>query len=825
MQTFKEMFKKATNKHQTPFHYQTMLAECRNFPSLLEVPTGMGKTAAAILGWIWRRRYAPPAIRAATPRRLVYCLPMRVLVEQTRDCAVTWLYNLGILGGIAEFEEKDGNIKLKDYDSWAGDDDTAKIRVHLLMGGEVDRDWDMYPERDAILIGTQDMLLSRALNRGYALSRFRWPVQFGLLNNDCLWVMDEIQLMGNGLGTTTQLQAFRRMFTTAAPVRSLWMSATMHEDWLKTVDFDVAQDAPGDAVSLEEDRKSDKFKKRFEAKKYITKAQFEIDNDGKETARLASEVHVQGTLTLVVVNTVKRAQAIYKLLDKMKTAKKDGAMADLVLLHSRFRQPDRNRQLNRLLAAAGEHGTIAVCTQVIEAGVDISARTLITDLAPWSSLVQRFGRCNRYGEFNENGGGNIIWIPYANLADDKTLKPAPYLPEELRTAAKRLQDITEAGPYKLPAFEDTLVFTHVPRRKDMIELFDTTPDLAGADIDVSRFIREADEYDVQVFWRDLPETGPMSEEKGPAREELCTVPVSKELFQISQNKERHYWRWDHLERNWAKIKPRSVYPGLVLMLDSDQGGYSPELGWTGKEKVTESVDSILTDRPECNDEDKQSFSKVWQTIAEHTDIVNEKLSTMLNEGLAELNEAERDALLEAARWHDAGKVHEQFQQAIPDEKRYQKTWAKSADVMEQYKRNGFRHELASALAMLANSKSDLAAYLAAAHHGRVRLSIRSLPQESRPPEMGRRFARGIWEGDVLPEAQLSAGLIMPPTELKLSYMELGEDPKTGPSWLSRMLKLRDTLGPFRLAFLETILRIADWRASAQPTNYGKEETR
>jgi hypothetical protein len=26
-----------------------------------------------------------------------------------------------------------------------------------LMGGECDRDWDMYPERDAILIGTQDM--------------------------------------------------------------------------------------------------------------------------------------------------------------------------------------------------------------------------------------------------------------------------------------------------------------------------------------------------------------------------------------------------------------------------------------------------------------------------------------------------------------------------------------------------------------------------------------------------------------------------------------------------------------------------------------------
>ena len=44
------------------------------------------------------------------------------------------------------------------------------------------------------------MLLSRALNRGYGMSRYRWPMHFGLLNNDCLWVMDEVQLMGRGFG-------------------------------------------------------------------------------------------------------------------------------------------------------------------------------------------------------------------------------------------------------------------------------------------------------------------------------------------------------------------------------------------------------------------------------------------------------------------------------------------------------------------------------------------------------------------------------------------------------------------------------------------------
>src|SRR5271157_2952185 len=138
---------------------------------------------------------------------------MRVLVEQTQGCAVEWLAKLSLLGG------KRGT-RAESYDPWAGADDPGMIRVHMLMGGDVDRDWDAYPERDAILVGTQDMLLSRALNRGYAMSRFRWPMQFGQLNNDCLWVMDEIQLMGSGLATTTQLQAFRRKLGTTSAVQS-----------------------------------------------------------------------------------------------------------------------------------------------------------------------------------------------------------------------------------------------------------------------------------------------------------------------------------------------------------------------------------------------------------------------------------------------------------------------------------------------------------------------------------------------------------------------------------------------------------------------------
>ena len=81
------------------------------------------------------------------------------------------------------------------------------------------------------------MLLSRALNRGYAASRFHWPIDFGLLNNDCLWVFDEPQLMGNGVSTSAQLAGLRPRWARSARARRVWMSATLEPGWLDTVDF------------------------------------------------------------------------------------------------------------------------------------------------------------------------------------------------------------------------------------------------------------------------------------------------------------------------------------------------------------------------------------------------------------------------------------------------------------------------------------------------------------------------------------------------------------------------------------------------------------
>ncbi len=100
---YKNFFQRATGND--PFPFQKRMAEEEELPQLLDIPTGCGKTAAIVIAWLWRWRFGNgvigedgkevPAedVRKNTPRRLVYCLPMRVLVEQTRECGFTCLGN------------------------------------------------------------------------------------------------------------------------------------------------------------------------------------------------------------------------------------------------------------------------------------------------------------------------------------------------------------------------------------------------------------------------------------------------------------------------------------------------------------------------------------------------------------------------------------------------------------------------------------------------------------------------------------------------------------------------------------------------------------
>jgi len=793
--TYDEFFAQATDGH-SPLPYQRRLAEADPWPARLAVPTGLGKTAAAVVAWLWRRQEAPEA----TPRRLVFCLPMRVLVEQTRDAVVGWLDRLGRLAG-----SLDGDRYRPDYTQ-------EGVAAVTLMGGESDGGWDVHPERELIVIGTQDMLLSRALNRGYGMSRYRWPVHFALLNEDVQWVVDEVQLMGPGLPTTTQLQAFRRGCATLLPARTLWMSATFEESWLDTVD--AQPDDIGGELSLEDDdREHPVARDRLEADKRLERLETTM-GEASATAEAVLAEHRPGSRTLVVLNTVKRAAALFEALEKTEPA------ARVVLVHSRFRAPEREEHLGALLDEPGDEGTIAVSTQVVEAGVDVSAATLVTEVAPWASLVQRFGRCNRRGEVQ--GGGRVLWLPLPEDADQQEKLARPYEVPPLLDSQARLAELQEVGPAALPHVALPMEHDTVLRRRDLLDLFDTTQDLMGQETDVSRFVRDATRLDVRVFWREFAKV-PDPSEPSPARSELCSAPLGDLRAWL---KKKPAWVYDGLERRWRRLQEGDVYPGLLVLLRAADGGYDAERGWNPRSKAA--VTPVVLAEPPSVDRDLAGdplSERAWLSLTQHAQDVAAVAADLVDR--LRLAGEWADTVTGAARWHDAGKAHPVFQRTLRGEhEEAPPELLAKAPHGGRHERRGFRHELASALLALAHGKSDLFAYLVLAHHGKVRLSLRAQPGEQAPPEGGRRFARGVWDGDRVPDpdqdppgaehVDLGRGEEVPATALTLSYMELGLHPETGRSWLERALRLRDELGPFRLAFLETLIRCADERASADP---------
>jgi CRISPR-associated endonuclease/helicase Cas3 len=814
---FDEFFAQATTC--SPYAYQRKLAE-EEWPDALIAPTGLGKTAAVMIAWLWRRRIEP----GATPRRLVYCLPMRTLVEQTARNARCWLERLARDG-------PDQNLPRPD-------------EVHVLMGGvEPPRGqprWYEAPERPAILIGTQDMLISRALMRGYASGRARWPTEFALLHSDACWVFDEVQLMGAGLATSTQLAAFRERLRSALPTKSLWVSATLDPEWLRTVDFAapdpqkvlrVPDDVPEDAASSE-------VRKLIEAHKPLQKAtvapagakKADIDAYIRALAEFVRNVRVAGRRTLVIVNTVDRAQKLYAALRKADTT-------GIVLIHSRFRPTDREGHVRRMLEAAD---SIVVATQAIEAGVDISSAVMITELAPWASLVQRFGRVNRYGERKkEEGGAPVHWVDLpAELA-------APYEEKHLAEARALLLQLADAAPMNLRDPGQMGAPRRVIRQKDLIDLFDTDPDLTGFDVDISPYVRDAADTDVHVFWRDVEGLGAVAEPEPvrATREELCAVSIGKarEWVRALRNREL-FFAPDPLSRKGGNVRTGvppgwrpldgAPWPGMTLLVDARAGGYDPDLGFVGeanKDPVklngTATSDQTETDQEE-GEETNEGFARPV-TLKDHTEHVVAEAESLCV--ALDITGLEKDAILRAARWHDLGKAHPVFQETmrrgLTEPARYDGVLlAKTEKQHLRHKRSYFRHELASALAFLAHEnwrrEVDLVAYLVAAHHGKVRMSLRARPEEKLPDgkREGERFARGIWEGDELPPFDLGAGEDWPGGMLTLCVMELGEDDVTGASWIERTRVLLDRCGPFRLAWLEALLTIADWRASAKERN-------
>ena len=841
-----DLYRIALGDGNRPDEWQRAMAATA-WPRVLIAPTGSGKTAAVTLGWAAHRLRDP--IR--TPRRLVWCLPMRTLVEQTAQVVESWFAKL----------RADG---VDDAQALPRPDE-----VHVIMGGVDAAGWIGNPDRPAVLVGTQDMLLSRALMRGYASSRAIWPMEFALLHEDVQWVFDEVQLMGAGRATSVQLEAFRRCESERAatggrslgtPARSLWISATLDPAWLATVDHpepprnEVLRVDPAAATG-------NRIARLARARKTLIRSDLapatakaaDVQEYIERLAEAVVDAHRAGRMTLVIVNRVRRAQDLHAALRKLLA--RQAAAPTLVLVHSRFRAEDRRREMAKIATDGHSRDIIVVATQAVEAGVDISAAVLFTELAPWPSMVQRFGRANRYAEVED--GARVHWIDLGvpardGAADSKDVGALalPYAVEELCAASERLAVLTDVAPAGLPAPGDLEPPRRVLRRKDLDDLFDTDPDLTGFDVDISLYVRDAADTDVRVYWRDLSEAG--DEPPRPRADELCAVPIAAAAEWLKKVRKhdatpRVFMRdpqWRSRDGRvgtppgWTSFHG-DPWPGLVLLAAVEAGGYDADAGFTGNPKqrpvpIRETGTSAgadgspaelppqAADESDGHDDDPRSGIGTPTTLDEHLRHVEAEVDSIC--GALDVEPETRATLLRAARWHDLGKAHSVFQETMRrgldgHEVADGVLLAKSVKNV-RHGRAYFRHELASALAFLTHEcwsrEADLVAYLIAAHHGKVRMNLRALPRESPPTDGERvvaRFARGVWEGDEVPPLDIEGGEHWAGGPLRLSIMELGRDESTHESWTERTRDLLTRFGPFRLAWMETLLRVADWCAS------------
>jgi CRISPR-associated endonuclease/helicase Cas3 len=805
VRTFGELFRRATGSE--PYGFQARIAR-DGLPDLIEAPAGAG-TTGVILAWLWRRLYGPDPGRPA--RRLIYALPQRSLTEQVSAEVRGWLARLGL---------------------------TDEVSLHVAMGArwETEGEWRDDLHKPAIVIGTTDALVSKALNRALGMSRAIFPIDFALVTNGAHWVIDQPELSPQATATMRQLAAFAARLGTAEPF-GLTCLSTLAKKPIQILDVE----------------RTGALSTRLAALRAVRRLPVD-PGDYRAIATAVIEHHRPGALTLVVVNTVDAAQRLYPQL-------RAGA-TECTLLHPRFRGIERVGRLAAVTGPPGQRGRIVVTDQVVEAGLDLDAALLVTETAPWPSLIQRAVGCNRGGLLNADA--EVWWLPPPD--------PFPYRPEDIDATARELgrvegerlttQDLTARD---VPRHHGQLT---VIRPSDLAGLFDTAPDPSGDDVDLAPYLRDAgdrdaEDLDVELAWATWTpgaDGAPDPEIRVPAVEYRCRVPIGDA---VAFARDRAVWRYDRSAGGWARITPQPASrprPSEVLLVSAADGGYGVETGFdpAAPGPVPDSPELLTPDElgkrlalaaaeadcvADAEDDLDEAEPRRWQSLDEHSEQVRDQAAALLAVLAPTIPpEAARSAVV-AGYLHDLGKAHEIWQDAIcaladDDEKagiEAGRPWAKSGGNGALLFAGGvaFRHELASLLlidgplaALVAESPDpDLTKYLVLAHHGKLRVHVR---ERDAPSDLAVPVVTAVTPvTPVTPEHQASASVIrglrqgvtsavppmlgQPATTLTVDLDQFLLDGDR--SWARTVAGLRDRYGPFVLAYLEALVRVADWRAS------------
>jgi CRISPR-associated endonuclease/helicase Cas3 len=336
---------------------------------ILQAPTGAGKTRAALAPFIENFFDKP---MDAFPRKCVYVVPMRVLAHQF----------VSEYKGLAESYERRHQHTLN---------------VQIQTGDQQD---DKRLEGDLVFC-TVDQFLSSYLTMPYSLPGRMANLNAGAMVGAYI-VMDEFHLLDPDSTLPSVLFALGQL-RHLAPV--LLMTATFSADMLgslaEQIDAEVVLVSQAEALHIET------HENRIQPRRRTWRV-----SDQVLDAKAILDAH--HTRSLALCNTVGRAQELYRELGML--IKERRLDTQLLLLHSRFLPADRRateEELKRLFGKGAQPGGsfIAVATQTIEVGVDITSEMLHTELAPSSALIQRAGRCARY----PGQQGQVIVYPVENF--------------------------------------------------------------------------------------------------------------------------------------------------------------------------------------------------------------------------------------------------------------------------------------------------------------------------------------------------------------------------------------------------------------------------
>ncbi|NWF91367.1 MAG: CRISPR-associated helicase Cas3' [Syntrophaceae bacterium] len=353
-----DVFKKITGHDPYPHQIKTYEALARGESVILCAPTGSGKSEAVFVPFV--------ELRGRTlPNSMIYSLPMRALVNSLEE-------------------------RFKGYGT--------SLDVKAQHGKRAE---SVLFDADCI-VATLDQVITSYVCAPLSLGVRHGNIPAGAVASS-FHVFDEVHTFEPLLGLQSSLILAERMKNMAIPFAI--MSATLPAGFISS----LSERLGARSIDAEEHTIPARAKRVVTLRENL--------NEQLSSDRVLNLHNDHNGRTIVVCNTVGRAIDLYLAL-------KDRVTPKPILIHSRYFDDDRAEKevhIKRLFGRESKEKALLITTQVIEVGMDISCDLLVSELAPVDALIQRAGRCARWG-----GKGEIIVFgischaPYEQALINKT---------------------------------------------------------------------------------------------------------------------------------------------------------------------------------------------------------------------------------------------------------------------------------------------------------------------------------------------------------------------------------------------------------------------